>query len=253
MPRIQLRVGFALLALFLRAMPASADSVKWPQPDGPGTDVLLTYSFSNLLDGGFNTTLSRTDLQEATIAAFSVWSRYAPLHFREVQDAGPWPSETDYSPGAAADIRIGYQSSLSDGTVAHAHVPQPGVSALAGDIHFSNDVSSFHASAWGAASAGPFVDFFSAILHEIGHALGLPHSADGSGIMGLTFLVFLTRDQGDLLPSDIAAIRALYGAGRGSVVPLDGPSVITPEPASVILMTTGLGILARRRFSRSRP
>ena len=152
-----------------------------------------------------------------------------------------------YTRGAHPDIRIGYFPDLQEDTVAHAHLPSADRAGLEGDIHFGSDVSSFGAKAWGAASAGPwFLDFFSAILHESGHAIGLPHSADGSGVMGSVFLVFSSMEDADLLPSDIAAIRALYGAGVGSVTALDDP-VGTPEPSSLVLLATGLACLLRRK------
>jgi hypothetical protein len=234
-------------AVMLGSSAASAEPFGWPQPGGPGSPVHLSYSFSNLLDGGFNTSLSNADLREATVAALSIWARYAPLHFHEAADSGPAPSERRYAGGSHPDIRIGYLRDLG-GEVAHAHLPGGGGAGLDGDIHFANDVSSFDARSWGAASGGPwFVDFFSAILHEAGHALGLLHSADGSGVMGRVFLVFGSLSDADLLPSDIAAIRALYGAGTGSVTPLEAP-VVTPEPSSLVLLATGLGYLLRRRF-----
>lgn len=241
-------------ALLLGTSPASAEPFGWPQPGGAGSPVHITYSFSNLLDGGFNTDLSSAELRDATVAALSIWSRYAPLHFREIVDSGPKPSETRYDAGMHPDIRIGYipdiRGEVTGHTVAHAHLPSEDAGGLGGDIHFGTDVSSLGARSWGTASAGPcFVDFFSAILHEAGHAIGLPHSDDGRGVMGRVFLVFRDMDGADLLPSDIAAIRALYGAGAGSVTSLDDP-VITPEPASLVLLATGLGYLLRRRATR---
>jgi hypothetical protein len=249
LPRAALLVSAALL---LGASPVSAEPFGWPQPGGRGSPVHITYSFTNLLDGGFNTNLSTAELREATVSALSIWSRYAPLHFSEVKDSGPKVAETPYTRGAHPDIRIGYFPELHEESVAHAHLPSEDRGGLEGDIHFGNDVSSFGAKMWGAASAGPwFLDFFSAILHESGHAIGLPHSADGSGVMGSVFLVFSSMEDADLLPSDIAAIRALYGAGVGSVTPLDGP-VVTPEPSSMLLFATGLAYLLRRK-SATRP
>lgn len=234
-------------AVMLGPSVVSAEPFGWAQPDGPGSPVHISYSFSNLLDGGFNTSLTSVELREATVAALSIWARYAPLHFHEVSDSGPKAGDAPYDPGSHPDIRIGYVADLR-GEVAHAHLPGDDGGGLAGDIHFGNDVSSFGARSWGAASSGRwFVDFFSAILHEAGHAIGLQHSADGSGIMGSVFLVFGSMSDADLLPSDIAAIRALYGAGTGSVTPLADP-VVTPEPSSLILVASGLGYLLRRRF-----
>jgi hypothetical protein len=235
-------------ALMLGPSVASAEPFGWPQPGGPGSPVHVSYSFSNLLDGGLNTSLSNGELREATVAALSIWARHAPLHFHEVADSGPKPGDAEYDGGSHPDIRIGYVAGASGEAVAHAHLPDGRAGGLQGDIHFANDVSSFGARSWGAASSGPwFVDFFSAILHEAGHAIGLLHSADGSGVMGSVFLVFGSMADADLLPSDIAAIRALYGVGTGSVTPLDNP-VATPEPSSLALFATGLGYLLRRRF-----
>ena len=241
-------------ALLLGTSPASAEPFGWPQPGGAGSPVHITYSFSNLLDGGFNTDLSSAELRDATVAALSIWSRYAPLHFREIVDSGPKPGEAFYDGGTHPDIRIGYiadmKGEVAGHTIAHAHLPSEGAGGLGGDIHFGTDVSSLGAKSWGAASAGPwFVDFFSAILHEAGHAIGLQHLPAGSGVMGSVFLVFHDMNHADLLPGDIVAIRALYGVGAGSVTPLDDP-VITPEPSSLLLLATGLGYLLRRRATR---
>jgi hypothetical protein len=235
-------------ALMLGSSTASAEPFGWAQPGGPGSPVHISYSFSNLFNRGFNTSLSAVELKEATVAAFSIWSRYAPLHFREIADSGPRASDQHYERGTYPDIRIGYVAGVRGEPVAHAHLPADEAGGLAGDIHFLNDVSSFGAKSWGAASAGPwFLDFFSAILHEAGHAIGLLHSADGSGVMGSVFLVFTSMSDADLLPSDIAAIQALYGSGTGSVTPLDDP-IATPEPSSLVLLATGVGYLLRRKF-----
>jgi hypothetical protein len=248
-----MRVRRAPLLLLLAALPfgaasASADPIGWAQPGGTGGNVVLTYSFSNLFDGGFDSQLSADEMMDAAAAAFAIWARYAPLHFFEVPDSGPPPSEDEYSASTHPDIRIGYMATLPEDHVAHAHLPYGNVeSGLAGDIHFSNDLSSFGAHAWGnAGTHASSVDFFSAMLHEVGHALGLPHIFDAPAIMGSIFHVFLNREEADLLPGDIAAIRALYGAGVGSVHRLDPALAAVPEPATMLLIFTGLLLITAR-------
>src|SRR5215207_3534701 len=90
---------FASMAAFscalLFATVAHADTFRWPQPGGPGTPVVLTYSFSNLLDQGLSGGLSETDIRASTAEAFGVWSHYVPLHFIERSDSGPSPTDRE--------------------------------------------------------------------------------------------------------------------------------------------------------------
>ena len=235
-------------------VPAAAEPVGWAQLDGPGSEVLLTYSFANLDDGGFNSTLTYGEMRALTTRALEIWAGYAPLNFLEVPDAGPPPGEQSYV-GGSADIRIGYQPELASGHAAHAHLPyeRSGTPAtgLAGDIHLSNDTSAFGTSRWGDGSRDPLaLDFFSVMLHELGHSLGL-HHLEGDAIMGMTLLMFSDPDHADLRPADIAALRAIYGAGTGSVIALSEQPLATPEPATLVLLGGGLALLARHRFQRS--
>ena len=233
-------------------------NVGWAQPAGPGSAVNITYSYSNLFDGGFNTTLSPVELQRSTELAFGVWARYAPLNFFEVPDSGPSPSDYEYGNGYPG-IRIGYQPRLNIDSAALAYFPlnRSGSAAtgLAGDIHFSNDLSAADASTWGTAVGDvTTLDFFSVLLHEIGHSLGIAHILDDPAIMSDTFVtVFARREDADLRPADIRAIRALYGTGIGSVHPLVRAEP-TPEPTTLVLLATGLALFLRRaRFRGSAP
>src|SRR5215210_6325830 len=65
---------FAVWAAFscalLLANVAHADSFRWPQPGGLGTPVVLTYSFSNLLDQGLSGVLNESDIRGSTAEAF---------------------------------------------------------------------------------------------------------------------------------------------------------------------------------------
>lgn len=247
----------ALLLTCASAGPASADPIGWPQPGGPGSPVVLTYSYSNLFSPAFNTSLSEAELRAATELAFGLWARYAPIHFFEVADRGPAPAEAEYRAAGTPDIRIGFAPTLPNGDVAHAHLPfarNGTTTGLAGDIHFSNDVSLFAASTWGRASDGSALDFFSALLHETGHALGLFHIFYAPAVMGDVLMVFDDWRDADLLPADIQAIRGLYGNGRGSVrraggawpLPLPPPSPV-PEPATVVTLAAALGAAAWQR------
>lgn len=84
------------------------DGRKWPQPNGLGTPVVITYSYSNLLDGGLGGKLTESELRAATEEALALWATYAPLEFREVSDTGPAPSDTSYAANNHPDIRIGH-------------------------------------------------------------------------------------------------------------------------------------------------
>lgn len=221
----------------------------WAQPGGPGSAVTITYSYSNLLDGGFNTRLSAEEMRRSTELALGVWTRYAPLNFFELPDIGPAPSDHEYG-GGFPDIRIGYQPRLSSGSAAFAYFPMDRfgseATGLAGDIQFSNDLSEFTASTWGHAHDRTTLDFFSVLLHEIGHALGVAHIFGEPAIMsGSQILVFARPQDAHLEPADIRAIQALYGAGSGFVQPLGG-TALTPEPGTIALLITGLGLAWRR-------
>jgi hypothetical protein len=250
-------LGNSFLLFAVCSAPTYAESIRlgWAQPGGPGSPVTITYSYSNLFDGGFNSTLTPVELRQSTEVALGVWARYAPLNFVETGDSGPSPSSHEYV-GAYPDIRIGYQPRLSSGSAALAYFPldRSGSEAtgLSGDIHFSNDLSAFHAFTWGRALDGATaLDFFSVMLHEAGHALGIQHIFGEPAIVsGHLVSVFTSYDSADLKPADIRAIRALYGSGAGSVQPLI-QAATTPEPGTIVLLSTGLAAALYRRRRRA--
>ena len=192
---------------------------QWPQPDGPGTAVTITYSFSNLLDGDLMG-LSVENAKFAVEEALTLWSEVAPIHFVEIADQGPLPTgdELAYRASNHPQIRFGHHhiDGKSGGALAHAYLPFSTREGLAGDIHFDRDES------WNQDGGGLFLE---TALHEVGHALGLDHEVESNAIMNpIIQNRFDGLGVGYLLEDDIAGIRNLYGSGNGSVSTLNDPA-----------------------------
>src|SRR5258708_27243255 len=73
---------------------------------------------------------------------------------------------------------------------------------------------------WPAAADKPSVDFQSAVLHELGHALGLAHSQDQGAVMYAAYQWGTIAH--NLTDDDRNAIATLYGAGT-STAPIGAP------------------------------
>ena len=186
------------------------DGEKWPQ-SAPSANVTLTYSYSNLLDGGLAGGLTTLQLRAAIEEALALWAKYAPLTFVEVPDIGPPPSDSFYDVPGSPNLRIGYH--FIDGvsnTLAHAYGPPPppplNAGKQPGDVHFDSGET------WSLNTVGNTIDIIEVAVHEIGHALGLDHETGTTAIMnpfhgnhydglGTAFL----------FPDDIAGIQAIYG------------------------------------------
>jgi hypothetical protein len=215
-------------------MPSHADAdpvgLKWPQPGGPGTPVVITYSYSNLLNGAF-LLITPPQLRAATEEAFRLWAAYAPLHFIEERDVGPPPSDTAYDAPTAPQVRIGHHRMVD---WAHAYYPGSW-GGLAGDIHLASGAP------WTLDESGRW-NYLEVITHEIGHVLGLGHEFGEDAMMNPFFpRRYSGLGSAYLLPADIEDIRAVYGRGRGTVQPAP-----VPEPATWLLTAAGIGALLRR-------
>jgi|GEM_PF-5577291 len=205
---------------------------KWPQPGGLGTPVLLTYSYSNLLDGGMRGILP-ADLQAGTAEALGRWAAVSPLVFAEVPDSGPTMiDDTSYPPGVTPNLRFGHHP--IDGTfgvLAHAFFPfNVTGDGLSGDLHFDT------AEQWGITPTATDIDYLEVTLHEIGHALGLGHQNPPPVAIMNPFYAerFSGLGTSFLFQDDIDGIQAIYG---GTTPPPPPP----PPPQGIVVVNYNTG------------
>lgn len=149
---------------------STVPGARWPQPGGRGNPVAITYSYSNLLDGGM-TGVTTTELQNAVEEALELWASVAPLEFEEVTDSGSPVNDDSYPASGEPNLRFGHHTFDGAGSVlAHAYFPlSTSTAGLSGDLHFDNGES------WDIEPGPGKIDFLEVCVHELGHALGLNH------------------------------------------------------------------------------
>ncbi len=158
--------------------------------DGPGLGCAdLTYHFENGTPD-----IAGTAEEVIVENAMAEWVLHAGLTFTETGTIGlansidiAWESG-DHGDGSPFDG--------PSGTLAHAFYPQYG-----GEMHFDE------AETWTTGGGGG-IDLFAVAVHELGHALGLAHSDNGSAVMAPYYAGAITGLHAD----DIAGIQALYSS-----------------------------------------
>jgi peptidoglycan hydrolase-like protein with peptidoglycan-binding domain len=168
----------------------------------------VTYSFAN-----FTGDLTQQIIIANIRRAFQAWSAVCFLTFTEVAGTG--------------DIAIAFRTgnhgdgSAFDGpgnVLAHGFYPPPNGGAIAGDLHFDD------AERWTTNNPPAGIDFLSVAIHEIGHTLGLDHSADANAIM----FAFYSGIKQVLAADDIAGIRSIYGNESAKSI-LSDTSITSPS------------------------
>jgi hypothetical protein len=225
----------AIVACSLLLSPARAYTLVgagWPQPGGPGSPITLTYSYQNMFDNGLlmpdGQPLPKLLIRDSIEEAFGLWASVAPLHFVEVADDGiPYPTSTQYGTIRFRHIYInGPDPPPPAPPIAKAQAYYPGGSRSAGDVEYD------HGDRWQEVGTIPQPDILGATVHELGHSLGLGHSASDAANMYWIFNRTTGLGTAFLDQDDINGIRARYGAGVGSVTPLNGSwpdRAITPS------------------------
>ena len=149
-------------------------------------------------------TVAGAELAEFSLAvsdAFDTWAAIAGVSFRFVSNFGGSDIDIDVKPLAGSTIGIAntfYNPSDGNGNGL--------VEIISSNISMDQDVT------WRPNGPdGPFT-FFSVMLHEIGHALGLDHFNTSDSVMNAT------ANNGSRLlgDDDIAGIQDLYGERRWS-------------------------------------
>jgi hypothetical protein len=221
-------------------------------PDGDTSGNLADFALktrwqkSNLT---FHIRSFTADFGEAEQRAFikqalDTWSAVIPLDFQEVAN----PADADMifgfgvgqhcelyaAAGNACPAAEGQGGGFDgpSGTLAHCYFPPGSGGPNAGNCHFDD------AETWAGDNAtGSQIRFLETAIHEIGHGLGLDHSADRDAVMFPSYDP--SRRKLQLGQDDVNGVQELYGARDRSAQPrtTERPETPTDVPTNAATPT----------------
>lgn len=186
----------------------SGDQGDWDQtlPWSEANSLTLSFAPDGTRIGQHTSSLFATlgnwssrEWQDAVVGAFQTWARTSNINVGVVKDDGsPFGTAApNYGDPRFGDVRLGaVPMSLDSLAVAIPH-DDPVAGSWSGDVLFNSEVN-----------FASIDEVFAVALHEIGHVLGLGHSADPQSPM------YETLDASRRTPSaaDLQALQGLYGS-----------------------------------------
>lgn len=194
----------------------------WPEPRSLSvsfpSDQAAIGAYRNSIREVFDQVTDRREWQEAALRAFQTWAVHADLNIGLVPDRGDAFGAVGLSTDDPrfGEFRIG--AFPQPGVLANALPYQSLAGTWSGDVLLDTQTNYFLGD-WNSEDPidvpepnekGPAVELFSVLLHEAGNALGLPDNDLPGAVMNGRY----SGPNGTLQPSDIEALRALYGPRR---------------------------------------
>ncbi|OYW16201.1 MAG: hypothetical protein B7Z39_02180 [Novosphingobium sp. 12-64-8] len=202
--------------------------VAWATKDAGTTQISYSFPWADGAPAQFANNYGRgenvaavtggvTAAQAAQIAlGFGAWAKVANVAFNQIAETGD---------GQVGDIRVAFSSTVPSGYWGYALGVSDGMSNAHGDVWIDDSIAgqSFEAGTYN----------FMAIMHEIGHAIGLKHPFEGtripSGFDNRRYTIMSYTDPANVMwtnPAtgareyliktpmvyDILAIQKIYGA-----------------------------------------
>ena len=215
----------------------------------PGTSSLTLPNFyATPASNNTTTPLNVLSLQATLQSVFDEWSAVANVQFQYAgidNSLKPINDPTATSPM----IRIG-AFAFTNGSAAVGFSPPPNGGTGSGDLLINSQFGYQMASgAEGSAlqqfpAGGGFYmnDLKGLLLHEVGHTLGLGHSADATTVMcgfPTAACANLSQVTQQLKADDVAGAQFLYGVAA------------IPEPGTIALLLAGLCVVRLRQVGRN--